>query len=71
MNTHNFSDHQIFTDLILPKVKEAFPDSRIIALKRVRDGFRVGFVRSSSDPNSGMIQTWMIINQEPVLVCEN
>jgi hypothetical protein len=71
MNTNNLSDQQIFTDLILPRVKENFPDSKIIALKRVRDGFRVGFIRTSTDPNSGMIQTWMIINNEAVLISEN
>ncbi|GAC1426355.1 MAG: hypothetical protein NVS1B13_10540 [Flavisolibacter sp.] len=71
MNTNHLSDDQIFSNLILPQVKKYFPLSKIIAAKRVRDGFRVGFLRILDDPSTGIIQTWMIINQQPVLISEN
>jgi hypothetical protein len=71
MNTNHLSDDQIFSNLILPEVKKHFPLSKIIAAKRVRDGFRVGFLRVLDDPSTGIIQNWMIINQQAVLVSEN
>jgi hypothetical protein len=67
----NLTDEQIFSDIIIPAIRKDFPLSKIIALKRVRDGFRVGFLRLLNNPNSGIIQTWMLINNEPVLINEN
>ena len=68
---NNLSDDQIFTEFILPAVQKQYPFSKIVALKRIRDGFRVGFLKVLNNPESGIIQNWMIINNEPVLISEN
>lgn len=71
MNTHHLSDHDIFLQMILPEVKKNYPESRIIDYKKVNDEFRVGLIRQRKKPNSGMIQTWMILNNQAVLISLN
>jgi hypothetical protein len=71
MNRNNLSDQQIVAEIILPKVKETFPLAKIIGIKKVKDSFRIGLLKILNNPNSGIIQSWMIINHEPVLISEN
>ena len=71
MNRNNLSEQQIISEIILPKVREAFPLAKIIGIKKVKDCFRIGLLKVLNNPNSGIIQSWMIINHEPVLISEN
>jgi hypothetical protein len=67
----NHSYQKAFNDLILPKIRAAFPQSKIVNHCKQGDEYRVGFLRKTTEPRSGIIQSWMIINHEAVLINNN
>jgi hypothetical protein len=65
------SDDELFSDLILPIIKEKYPLSKINYYKRVKDGLRVYFLRMRTHPNSEVNLTYLILKNEIVQVSEN
>lgn len=70
-NFNQASDNAKFAGAILPIIKENYPLSRIITVKKIGDVFRVAFLRMRLRPDSGIQQSYIVLKDGVMLFSEN